>query len=449
MYQSVTLLRCLPVMAVFATVPLSGLRPAAAAKYGHHRHELDIRTIRTNRLKNPKTPHRTVRKQTAKRLRAPRLPVRAAGRVPDPDLWRGKRVLITGHTGAKGSVMAEMLLAMGAEVYGFGHPPRAVSTHHRNESTHRLLGHDRRLAGNHYGTITDRRAVVRLMREVQPDVVFHLAAVAAVEENARRPKRAIKTNAEGTGNVISAIHAAGVKAAVMVTTDKVYAATDQDEALNEEAPLATRVGHPYALSKAGAAQRIIEYRTKHADHGVVVDVRAGNIIGGDFTPTRLVPKTVQALERGTPLGINPKAKRPWLHIYDAVSGYLLAGEEALKGNRAVDGALNFAGHPDEAFTVKKMVKEIDRRWGAGRIRTTRSTKEQAKSSPWVLDTSKSQELLGWRALPLEQALDLSVAWYRAARGARSTTRVTQRQIAEYLGLDTARAKTRKKKTKQP
>jgi CDP-glucose 4,6-dehydratase len=362
-------------------------------------------------------------------------PVRAAGRVPDPNLWRGKRVLITGHTGAKGAVMAEMLLAMGAQVYGYGLPPRAETTHHKNESTHRLLAHDRRLAGNRYGSITDRRALRRMMKEVKPDVVFHLAAIAAVEENAAHPKRAIKVNAEGTGNVISAIHAAGVKAAVLVTTDKVYAATDQDEALTEEAPLATKVGHPYALSKAGAAQRIIEYRTKHPDHGVVVDVRAGNIIGGDFTPSRLVPKTIQALEQRTPLGINPKARRPWLHVYDAVAGYLLAGEEAIKGNSEVDGALNFAGHPEEAFTVKKMVKQIGKRWGGPRVKTQTSAAEQAKSSPWVLDTSKAQRLLGWHPLPLDRALDLSVEWYQAARGPRSTTRVTQRQIAEYLGLD--------------
>jgi CDP-glucose 4,6-dehydratase len=382
--------------------------------------------------------------------RAKVAPVRAAGRVPDPALWRGKRVLITGHTGAKGAMMAEMLLAMGAEVYGFGLPPRSESTHHRNESTHRLLGHDRRLAGNRYHSITDRRGLRRTMMEIKPDVVFHLAAIAAVEENAARPKRAIKVNAEGTGNVISAIHAAGVKAAVIVTTDKVYAATDQNEPLTEEAPLATRVGHPYALSKAGAAQRIIEYRTKHKDHGVVVDVRAGNIIGGDFTPSRLVPKTIQALENGTPLGINPKARRPWLHVYDAVSGYLLAGEEAIKGNRDVDGAINFAGHPEEAFTVKKMVKEVGRRWGGPRVQTEKSAAEQTKSSPWVLDTSKAQHVLGWRPMPLDDALDASVDWYRTARGPKSTTRVTQRQIHQYLGLDQEkdRKKTTKKKAKR-
>lgn len=358
--------------------------------------------------------------------------VRVAGRAADGQVWNGKRVLVTGHAGNKGAVLAEMLLALGAQVYGFGHEPHKETTHPDNRSTHELLNHAKILAGNSYGDILDERALREVFERAAPDVVFHLAAMATVEENLAHPEQAIAVNARGTGRVLEEIRRHDVPAAVMVTTDKVYGANNQETALDETAPLATSARHPYAVSKAGAAQRVNETRAMYS--GTLVDARAGNIIGNDFTRSRLVPKVVQALQQSALLGINPDARRPWLHVYDVANGYLLAGEEAMRRTPEANGAFNFASAPDEAFTVRTMVDEIASRWGKN-ISTYDSVGERQKNSPWVLSTQKARKVLNWKPLRVGQALDLAVDWYKGATTPEKTQAITRKQIRAYLGLD--------------
>ncbi len=344
-------------------------------------------------------------------------------RRPDPAFWRGRTVLLTGHTGFKGAWLALMLGRLGARVVGLALPPLP------GPSLFGLLA----APEHHSADIRDAAAVARVMRAAQPSIVLHLAAQALVPASFADPAGTFATNVDGTIHVMEAMRGQnGIDAAVMVTTDKVYHNDNSNRRFTE----ADRLGgkDPYSASKAAAEIAIASWRESFgATLPPMVSARAGNVIGGgDFAPTRLVPDIVRAVGGTEALALRyPHATRPWQHVLDVLVGYLLFAEHAA-ATRASVPALNFAPPDADSVSVSAVIEAFSRAFET-RLPWTQVPNPPPEAATLALDPSLAVATLGWRPrLDRMAMVEATAAWYAAwRRGADMTARCLH-EIEEAL-----------------
>ncbi len=349
----------------------------------------------------------------------------------DSDLWRARRVLITGHTGFKGAWLSLWLQSLGAHVIGLapGAPTRPSLFELARVGDHMT---------QHAADVRDAQAVGEVVRAEDPEVVFHLAAQPMVRRSLREPALTYEVNVMGTVNVLEAVRLAGsgVRAAVIVTSDKCYEnESSHGGALVESDPLGGR--DPYSSSKACAELVAGAYRRSFFEHPGspgVASARAGNVIGGgDWGEDRLLADAVRAVQAGVPLQVrNPSAVRPWQHVFSALTGYLLLAQAIWEGN-CTAGAWNFGPPRDQVRSVEWVVEELARLW-EGALRWEPDPRPApAEAAYLAIDSAASERELGWAPpLTLERSLELLVAWHSAAEQGADMRSVSLRQLQELM-----------------
>jgi CDP-glucose 4,6-dehydratase len=341
--------------------------------------------------------------------------------------FQGKRVWLSGHTGFKGSWLSEWLLQLGAIVHGFALAPDTTPALFDQLGLADRLEHE-------VADIREASAVSRSIHEFRPDFVIHMAAQPLVRRSYSIPLETYETNVMGTIHVLEALRSVSHPcAAVIVTTDKCYENHESGRAYEEGDPLG---GHdPYSSSKAMAEIATAAYRNSYFLRGPVrlASARAGNVIGGgDWAEDRIVPDAMRALNRGEKIHVrNPRAVRPWQHVLEPLSGYLVLAA-GLGAKPSLATAFNFGPGPESNRTVEDLVTEILKNrtgaWVDGGDPT-------ALHEAMLLNLSieKSERLLGWRPTwAFEQTISKTVTWYENVHsGSISPLEITRRQIAEY------------------
>lgn len=347
--------------------------------------------------------------------------------IPRPDFWRGKRVLLTGHSGFKGSWLALWLERLGAELTGISLPPAT------EPSLFALNGGERR-GRSRFCDIRDAAALAALVREARPEIVFHLAAQPLVRASYRDPIATFSSNVLGTAHLLDALRQVdGLRVAVMVTTDKVYR--------NEEWPWPYREidalgGHdPYSASKAASELVIASYRDAflQARGAAIASARAGNVIGGgDWSEDRLLPDAVRAWQAGQTLDIrNPDAVRPWQHVLDALAGYLALAHH-LWDRPELAGAYNFGPATADIASVRDVIELARKAYASGDVRYGESPAGPHEAGLLSLDSSKAQSLLAFRPhWHIDDAVRHTMAWYRAQRDGADTRALCTADIAAW------------------
>ena len=349
------------------------------------------------------------------------------------EYWAGKRVLVTGHTGFKGSWLALWLASLGARVSGYALGPAT------DPSLWSLLG----LAGQMQAVTADVRdlgAVTRAFAELRPQTVFHLAAQSLVRPSYEDPVATYATNVMGTVHVLEAARRCEeTQAVVIVTSDKCYENRESNQAYRETDPMG---GHdPYSSSKGCAELVTAAYRASFFDAAkgaaAIASARAGNVIGGgDWAADRIVPDIVRAVRRGEPVRVrNPHAIRPWQHVLEPLSGYLLLAERLCEKPAEFAGAWNFGPSDSDAVSVEAIVTAIVRLWGPPASWARDGQPHLHEASFLKLDSSKARASLGWKPrLGLETALDWTVQWYKAHAQGGNAKAASLAQIERYMEL---------------
>lgn len=346
----------------------------------------------------------------------------------DPAFWRGKRVFLTGHTGFKGSWLSLWLQSMGADVRGFALPA----------PTEPALFHVARVAeGMEHcvGDIRDFSAVQAQMSAFQPEIIIHMAAQPLVRLSYQQPLETYATNVMGTVHVLEAARQAGsVKAIVNVTTDKCYENREWAWGYREDEPMG---GYdPYSSSKGCAELVSAAYRKSFLskDGVAVATARAGNVIGGgDWAEDRLIPDILRSLQQSKPVLIrNPYAIRPWQHVLEPLSGYLLLAERLYNQGLADAEGWNFGPRDEDAKSVQWIVEHLCKDWGNSARWTLQPGDHPHEASFLKLDISKAKQRLLWSPRwSLETALSRITEWHQAWLAGQDMQALCLHQISQY------------------
>lgn len=344
--------------------------------------------------------------------------------------FAGKRVFITGHTGFKGSWLTFLLAEAGAEVMGYALAPEDTQSHFS------LLGLDRRIE-HLVADVRDADSLASSMAAFRPEFVFHLAAQALVRRSYDAPALTFETNVMGTVNLLEAVRTTeSVRSLVCVTSDKCYDNVEWIWGYRENDRLGGR--DPYSASKAAAEMAFAAYAGSFfADRRELgtATARAGNVIGGgDWSPDRIVPDCVRATEAGAAIELrHPAATRPWQHVLEPVSGYVLLAARLRENPAAYAGAWNFGPSTSEARTVEEVARSIVGHLGSGRVALAPQTPNQHEAQLLQLNCDKAHQLLGWHPRwHVEKALAATGEWYRLVRQGQSAEVVTRAQLHEYF-----------------
>lgn len=346
----------------------------------------------------------------------------------NPAFWRGRRVLITGHTGFKGSWLSLWLQQMGAELRGVSLAP----------ATRPALFDVARVAVGMEHCVADIRdfaAVQAQMTAFRPEIVIHMAAQSLVRLSYQQPIETYATNVMGTVHVLEAARQAGsVRAVVGITTDKCYENRESIRGYREDEPLGGR--DPYSSSKGCAELVSSAYRRSFLnDAGIAMaTARAGNVIGGgDWAHDRLIPDILRALQESQPVLIrNPQAIRPWQHVLEPLSAYLLLAERLCTQGRADAEAWNFGPRDEDARPVQWIVEHLCKAWGHGASWTLQPGNHPHEASVLKLDISKARHRLQWSPRwSLETALTRIIEWHQAWRVGNDMRAVCLDQISRY------------------
>lgn len=349
-------------------------------------------------------------------------------------LYSGKRVLVTGHTGFKGSWLCQWLSQLGAQVAGFSlYLPSEPSNFAVLRLDDRIM--DRR------GDIRDLAALTAALQSFQPEVVFHLAAQSLVRASYEEPKTTFDTNLGGTVNVLEAIRATpSVQVAVMITSDKCYENVEWDYGYRETDRLGGK--DPYSASKACAEIAISAYYRSFLEASAkrMASARAGNVIGGgDWAKDRIVPDCAKAWSSNVAATVrNPGATRPWQHVLEPLSGYLWLGAKLIEGQDGLSGeAFNFGPAGEVNQPVSYLIGEMAKVWGDASWKVNAEA-PAGKSEAGLLKLccDKALQRLGWKAtLTLDETIGLTAGWYRDFyAGGANMIDVTDAQIQDYQKL---------------
>jgi CDP-glucose 4,6-dehydratase len=348
--------------------------------------------------------------------------------VIDSNFWKGKRVLLTGHTGFKGSWLSLWLQSLGAEVHGFSLPP----------TTQPALFVEAQVdveMHNTFGDIRDFGQFSKSVKSFQPEVVIHMAAQAIVRTSYTDPVETISTNVLGTAHLLEALrYCDSVKAVVNVTTDKCYENNEWVWGYRESEPMG---GHdPYSASKGCSELITAAYRRSFLKEAGIhtATARAGNVIGGgDWAEDRLIPDLLRAFEKGvTPVIRNPHSIRPWQHVLEPLSGYLLLAQRLYQEGAGYAEGWNFGPVDEDAKTVESIVNVMAESWGDGANWILGGNYQPHEAQHLKLDISKARTRLGWRpSWSLQTALEKIVDWHRAWINGESVKAYCLKQIAEY------------------
>jgi CDP-glucose 4,6-dehydratase len=345
----------------------------------------------------------------------------------ESSFWAGRRVLLSGHTGFKGSWLSLWLKRAGAQVYGFSLPPDT------QPALFELARIDDGICSI-FGDLRDRDAVQAAVREARPQIVLHLAAQALVGRSLADPVGTMITNVMGTVHLLEALRESeGLLAVLVVTSDKVYANDETGRPFKEDDRLGGR--DPYSASKAAAELAAKAYaQSFFADAGVrIATARGGNVIGGgDYSQDRIVPDIVRAAEKGErPVLRMPSATRPWQHVLDCLSGYLMFAEALAKGE-PTPRALNFGPDPSAPVSVATLAEKMLCALGQEPDFDHRSTPSLVEMCALTVDASLARASLGWRnRLCAEAAIEWTGEWYRAIRAGKDPREVTLAQINKF------------------
>jgi CDP-glucose 4,6-dehydratase len=345
--------------------------------------------------------------------------------------WQGRRVLVTGHTGFKGSWLSLWLHRLGARVTGYALDPPT------SPSLFELAGVVSTLASR-IGDLDNYAVLRRVVQESQPEIVFHLAAQPLVRAGYEDPASTYRTNVLGTVHLLQAVReTSGVRAVVNVTTDKCYQNREWDWGYREIDPLGGF--DPYSSSKACSELVTDSFRQAFiADGGIgLASARAGNVIGGgDWGQDRLLPDLFRAFEAGQPAMIRrPRAVRPWQHVLEPLSGYLLLARQLLDQGSTFAEAWNFGPDEADAQPVRYLVERITALWGEGARWQVDESPHPHEANVLRLDCAKARTRLGWRPrLDLDTALAWTVAWHKACGKGSDLRRVCESQIEQYEAL---------------
>lgn len=347
----------------------------------------------------------------------------------NPSDWKGRRVLVTGHTGFKGGWLSLWLQQLGAEVTGLSLPAPTDPSFFEQTNLRELITHIE-------GDIRDFDVVNKVIRDTRPDTVFHLAAQPLVRYSYDNPVETYATNVMGTVHVLEACrHLDSVKAIVCVTTDKCYENREWVWPYRESDPMGGF--DPYSSSKGAAELVISAYRRSYPGGPRIASVRAGNVIGGgDWALDRLVPDIIRAmLASEKPEIRNPNSVRPWQHVLEALGGYLIIAQSMLAGRDEMATAWNFGPSDDDSQPVQWIVDEMLSAWGSGLGWTKPDALQPHEAVLLRLDCSKARLELGWRPrLRLREALAKVVEWHKHVAGGGDARSISAKQIADYSAL---------------
>ncbi len=349
----------------------------------------------------------------------------------DKTFWRGKQVLLTGHTGFKGSWATLWLSSLGAEVTGLALTPET-------EPNLFALASVQNNVRSHIVDLRDREAVSATVRAAAPEIVIHMAAQPIVRRSYVEPVENFATNIMGTVHLLDALRSVDcLKTVLVVTTDKVYENTELGVAFREDDPLG---GHdPYAASKAAAEIVTSSYaRSFFEEKGVrVATARGGNVIGGgDFSLDRIVPDVWRAVRAGEPVLLrNPAAARPWQHVLDCLSGYF-SFVRGLTDGAKLPAALNFGPPHDSApLSVAELAAAVQAALGAGDKWRPAKDAGPREMMQLEIDSSRARAVLGWKDhLPGHLSVEWLSEWYRGLNTGEDMRAITLSQIAAYEKL---------------
>jgi CDP-glucose 4,6-dehydratase len=351
--------------------------------------------------------------------------------VVSRDFWRGKRVLVTGHTGFKGGWLALWLQSMGAKVTGFALAPETDPSFHDALNLSALI--DSRI-----GDIRNLDALADVFVASQPEIVIHMAAQALVLRSYDDPLGTYGTNVMGTAHVLECVRRSkSVRAVVIVTTDKCYADQAWVWGYRETDQLGGK--DPYSSSKACTELLTQSFRSaffSDLDKPLIASARAGNVIGGgDWSDNRIVPDLVRAANKGESIILrHPGAVRPWQFVLDPLSGYLLIAERLHGGDRDAAEAWNFGPDTATLHTVGDVVTAFESLWQGAAAPPVAANSSRAETFVLRLDSTKARLRLAWRPrLDFEQAMAWTVDWYRTYSADRGAIKaLSLRQIEAYL-----------------
>jgi len=328
------------------------------------------------------------------------------------DIFKGMTVLVTGHTGFKGSWLALWLRELGAEVIGYSLKPPTFPS---NFDLTKLAAKITHIEGD----IRDYPNLKKAIDHTQPQVVFHLAAQALVIPSYTHPRETFDINASGTVNLLEAArNCPSIQAMVMVTTDKCYENKEWVWGYRETDPLGGN--DPYSASKAMAEIAISTYQKSYfsKEGPIVASARAGNVIGGgDFADHRIVPDTMKALLQGQPVVVrNPQSVRPWMNVLDPLKGYLQLASCLLEKGRDYAQAWNFGPVEYKAVDVKTLVDKAIELWGGGQWIQEAGMQPKPEMNTLRLNWDKAANFLGWHpAYQWDEAIRQTVEWFKAYR----------------------------------
>jgi CDP-glucose 4,6-dehydratase len=346
------------------------------------------------------------------------------------DFYRGKKVLVTGDTGFKGSWLSLWLVEMGAVVIGYSLPPLTNRDHYN------LIGIKNRIT-HIDGDLRDSEKLNEVVSKYQPEIVFHLAAQALVRYSYENPKETFDTNIAGSVNILEAVRNYNfVKSLVYVTSDKAYKNKEWIWGYRENDELG---GHdPYSASKAAAeivfSSYVDSYFAKNNDIGLAT-VRAGNVIGGgDWAKDRIIPDCINAISAGKEIEVrNPNATRPWQHVLEPLSGYLLLGMKLYTNPTEYSGAWNFGPNASSIKTVNILAEKVIEVFGKGKIFHNYDPKANHEASLLHLSCDKSNTILNWYPTwDFDKTIEKTIKWYLGYLSNEEVLTLSISNINEFL-----------------
>ena len=347
----------------------------------------------------------------------------------EPSFWQGKKVFVTGHTGFKGSWLSLWLKKLGAEVVGYALAPLTSPALFQVSAVAQGMT-------SVTGDIRDRTNLCQVMSSAAPEIVIHMAAQALVRYSYDHPAETYEVNVMGTVNLLEAVRACeSVRTVLVVTSDKCYENREWTRGYREEDAMG---GYdPYSNSKGCAELVVSAYRSSFFKQGspvAVATARAGNVIGGgDWSADRLIPDMVRSFSNNEPVVIrNPQAVRPWQHVFEALSGYLLLLEKMWEEPEPFSEGWNFGPDDSDSKTVSWVVDAFARRWGDAQWSAEDNPEHPHEAHHLHLDCAKAKSKLHWqRVVDLETALEWIVKWYRCYYAGEDMRSLSERQLAEF------------------